>query len=195
MDSWTKGIRQRNGEIGSNWTNTTGPDGERVADSEHSERGAEHKIDREAYGRDGSGWCGSNGGMGDGIEPGLEGFSGHGDRGSEPGWIETIANGSTSQTGHWDNSRPVQCSDGKIRRIPAQSDVFALDDGVLDILGALRDSGITPEQENEIIESLNCFPLAGRITGRVGLLRGAGNAIVQEVAAAFLRAVIGEICT
>jgi DNA (cytosine-5)-methyltransferase 1 len=32
------------------------------------------------------------------------------------------------------------------------------------------------------------FPLAGAVTGRVALLRGAGNAIVPQVAAEFIRA-------
>jgi len=35
----------------------------------------------------------------------------------------------------------------------------------------------------------SAFPLAGKVEGRVGLLRGYGNAIVPQVAAAFLRAV------
>jgi DNA (cytosine-5)-methyltransferase 1 len=32
------------------------------------------------------------------------------------------------------------------------------------------------------------FPLAGKVAGRVGILRGAGNAIVPQVAAAFIKA-------
>jgi hypothetical protein len=39
-----------------------------------------------------------------------------------------------------------------------------------------------------IIEATNCFPLAPRIPRRVGLLRGAGNAIVPQVAAKFIQA-------
>lgn len=38
------------------------------------------------------------------------------------------------------------------------------------------------------VMAANSFPLAARIPGRVGLLRGAGNAIVPQVAAAFVRA-------
>jgi DNA (cytosine-5)-methyltransferase 1 len=37
----------------------------------------------------------------------------------------------------------------------------------------------------------SAFPLAGKVEGRVGLLKGYGNAIVPQVAAAFLRAIFG----
>lgn len=44
-------------------------------------------------------------------------------------------------------------------------------------------------EAKEIIEAaFFCFPLAGKIPGRVGLLRGAGNAIVPQVAAEFIKA-------
>jgi site-specific DNA-cytosine methylase len=36
------------------------------------------------------------------------------------------------------------------------------------------------------------FPLAGKVQGRVGLLKGAGNSIVPQVAAVFIRATIGD---
>lgn len=45
-----------------------------------------------------------------------------------------------------------------------------------------------PDGHQSIIEAMNCFPLADGIPGRVGLLRGAGNAIVPAVAAEFIRA-------
>lgn len=35
---------------------------------------------------------------------------------------------------------------------------------------------------------MNCFPLADVVSGRSGILRGAGNAIVPQVAAEFIRA-------
>ena len=56
----------------------------------------------------------------------------------------------------WDSFGLLPCTDGKTRRIPAQSAFFPLVDGV------------SP--------------------GRVGLLRGAGNAIVPQVAQAFIEA-------
>jgi len=40
------------------------------------------------------------------------------------------------------------------------------------------------------ILATSAFPLAGKVPGRVGLLRGYGNAIVPQVTAAFLRAVL-----
>jgi len=47
--------------------------------------------------------------------------------------------------------------------------------------------------DTNIIIAAGCFPLSGPIPGRVGLLRGAGNAIVPQVAAEFVGAVIESI--
>ena len=38
------------------------------------------------------------------------------------------------------------------------------------------------------------FPLADGVSGRVGLLRGAGNAIVPQVAAVFVEEFLGAVC-
>lgn len=56
---------------------------------------------------------------------------------------------------HWNDSRLIQCRDGKARRVPIESGLF---------------------------------PLAHGLSHRVGLLRGAGNAIVPQAAAAFIEA-------
>lgn len=76
----------------------------------------------------------------------------------------------------WDSYRLIPCKDGKFRRIPrdAEPGVLIVADGLPAGMDACR---------------LACqgFPLAGKIPNRVGLLRGAGNAIVPQVAAAFIR--------
>ena len=57
--------------------------------------------------------------------------------------------------GFWSDYRIIHCRDGKARRIPIESALF---------------------------------PLADGLPNRVGLLRGAGNAIVPQVAAEFIQA-------
>lgn len=68
----------------------------------------------------------------------------------------------------WADSIWWPCRDGKYRRVPARW---------VEAAGKWE------------IESL-LFPLANGLPGRVGLLRGAGNAIVPQVAAEFIEAVI-----
>jgi DNA (cytosine-5)-methyltransferase 1 len=122
------------------------------------------------------------------IVSGLEGHSRNGNGRRESGWDETKASGPTSEGGGthrmgnpesgeqrrsrqcvevgrrnepagrsspWDNYQPVECRDGKTRRIPIEPALF---------------------------------PLAPRIPGHVELLRGAGNAIVPQLAATFVQA-------
>lgn len=70
---------------------------------------------------------------------------------------------SRGNAGHWSNTVWLECSDGKHRRVPADE---------------------TGQPEPAL------FPLAdaGAIRNRVGTLRGAGNAIVSQVAAEFIAA-------
>jgi DNA (cytosine-5)-methyltransferase 1 len=68
---------------------------------------------------------------------------------------------SASGPGFWSDFRFVQCRDGKARRVPTQSALF---------------------------------PLADGLPNRVGMLRGAGNAIVPEEAAAFVEEFIQAFC-
>lgn len=65
----------------------------------------------------------------------------------------------------WHDSVPILCADGKYRRVPA------------------KDGHVEP----------SLFPLAYGLPGRVGLLRGAGNAIVPQVAAEFVRAFMESV--
>lgn len=59
-------------------------------------------------------------------------------------------------------------------------------------LGALRDScgGQTEEEKEIIMDAIRSFPLAGRVPGRVPLLKGVGNAINPVLAAEFIKAVM-----
>lgn len=66
-------------------------------------------------------------------------------------------------SGAWDNSRIIHCRDGKFRRIPVETLLFPLADGLP-------------------------YKLARRGSIRPALLKGAGNAIVPQVAAEFIMA-------
>ncbi|HVL13649.1 MAG TPA: DNA cytosine methyltransferase [Gemmata sp.] len=81
----------------------------------------------------------------------------------------------------WSDSVLIPCRDGKCRRVPAaQPGVLPVADGLPAVLDDER--GACGDR----------FPLAGAVTGRVALLRGVGNAIVPQVAAEFIRAVMEE---
>jgi len=81
----------------------------------------------------------------------------------------------------WSDSVLIPCRDGKWRRAPAaQPGVLPVADGLPAVLDDER--GACGDR----------FPLAGAVTGRVALLRGAGNAIVPQVAAEFIRAFLEE---
>lgn len=83
-------------------------------------------------------------------------------------------------SGFWDAFDLVPCRDGKWRRVPARGaepGLQLLADGLPAGLGGMW------------VEGAGVHPLAvEKVEGRVGLLRGFGNAIVPEVAAAFIRA-------
>jgi site-specific DNA-cytosine methylase len=183
----------------------------------------------------------------DSLKPGLEGHSGNGNNGSEPGRLNQEPDGSASegsehsrvgnpesnnqqrnresgegerQTGEdrgsglydsrmgianspgpqqgsetseavgygsslepasfWSEAIYWPCSDGKHRRIPSsQSNFFDVVNGVRDRMGDLWNDGIA--------QALTGFPLSGKVPNRVGLLKGAGNSIVPQVAAVFIK--------
>jgi DNA (cytosine-5)-methyltransferase 1 len=113
------------------------------------------------------------------------------------------------KNGFWSNSIPIPCADGKWRRVPGRvvnTEVTHGGDGGRpgeskgkndtaekrrEGHGGLSESGIGREtgstKINIEIEPL-LFPLADGLPNRVGALRGAGNAIVPQVAAAFIKA-------
>jgi hypothetical protein len=87
------------------------------------------------------------------------------------------------------NFRIIQTRDGKSRRIPEfKSGVFDVVNEPAYGLDALRNSGAFETEIQEIAEAIGGFPLAGKIPGRVMLLKGVGNCIVVELAAEFIRA-------
>lgn len=169
-----------------------------VADAQNSDRRGEQPARRQGSGRGGFTGSGTVGRMADSIRPGLEGYRWHGDHGHESRWNGTQPIGSTAPCcaagaglgdaegrgcgiiGHetqpgrsgypdgaslnpWADSIWIPCRDGKHRRIPTEPALFPLADGLP-------------------------YKLARRGSVRPALLKGAGNAIVPQVAAAFITA-------
>jgi DNA (cytosine-5)-methyltransferase 1 len=76
--------------------------------------------------------------------------------------------------GFWSNYTLIPCRDGKTRRIPTESSILSMVDGIHEGVDlSWLESG---------------FPLSGKVEGRVSLLKGYGNAIVPAVAAEFIAA-------
>ena len=119
------------------------------------------------------------------------------------GWAE-LANG--GPINFWSNSIFIPCADGKLRRVPGRveyakgrpqlsagkSGAAGGQDAREDI-GRGCDNGIDENGIHLEIEPA-LFPLADGIPNRVGILRGAGNAIVPQVAAEFIRAFMEASC-
>ena len=113
----------------------------------------------------------SDSGVADLQQSGLEGFSGDGNRGCEPGRVgseKTGSAGAGSATG-WDGFDIIPCLDGKQRRV--ESGTFPLAHGI--------PRGVVPDCDINVAYALS--------TGeaRKMRLKGYGNAIVPQVAAAF----------
>jgi len=154
------------------------------------------------------GRCGMPRGLGDSESLGLLGWSDNDDSGrrecppgqtSEDGRVG-LANGpgreqgqptaeaarygnSIEPAGFWSDFQLIPCLDGKYRRIPAksQSSIQPLVDGLPRSL-----DGSWLQSDGSI------HPLAHKVQGRVPLLKGAGNAIVPQVAAEFIKAFMEE---
>jgi DNA (cytosine-5)-methyltransferase 1 len=125
-------------------------------------------------------------GLGNAEQPGLEGHARDGDNGDQSGRIDQSTVGPTPEAGvalPWDNYDIVHCTDGKARRFERQPQSLA--HGVSSLLDALRLAGAS---ESEIETAIETYPLAQSIQGRVGLLRGYGNAIAPPLAAEFIMA-------
>lgn len=83
----------------------------------------------------------------------------------------------------WGNSKFIFCRDGKTRRVPSESLLFGMADGLPEGVDRSRVTGVS-ETEG--------FPLTKETEGRVMLLRGYGNAIVPQVASEFVKAFMGN---
>lgn len=95
-------------------------------------------------------------GLGNSVEPGLEGLAGNGDDGDQPGRNSTQPDGSITapgRSGFWRNFDLVSCRDGKTRRV--ESGVCPLAHGVPARVGKLRAYGnaIVPSVAAEFIEA------------------------------------------
>ena len=137
-------------------------------------------------------WCAADA-VGDRKQPRLEGHAGDGRAGHQPGREPARAARPVAAAGavgnFWSDFRIIQTRDGKCRRIPDPQCFFQpMVDGVSEYLDALRDHGITEIEAQEIQAAMSGFPLAGKIPGRVALLKGYGNAVVVECARAFIKA-------
>ena len=122
--------------------------------------------ERPARGDHGAGATGDDGGLGNPSNPRLEG-RGPGVR-AEPGDAgardgEGAARGASTLRNPWSNPDWIPC------RVPGSDEIIW--------------RPVEP----------GTFPLASRVPGRVGMLRGYGNSIVPQVAAAFLEAVMAEL--
>jgi len=190
--------------------NDTGPsiDNIPLADSSCPGAGAHERYAR--HERDGH--C-EDGGVGESIEQGLEGLTGDGDRGVEPGRFCEASSGSVAKAGtanglahagHSTNSteqgNELQERDSRPGK-PSYWDNY----GVVQC----RDGKSRRIPEGSAESILQCladehtegvdrrwasgcgYPLTGEaIPGRAALLKGIGNAIVPELAAEFIRSVM-----
>ena len=82
-------------------------------------------------------------------------------------------------SGPWADALWHPCADGKWRRIPAD-----VESGVQPVAPRLPEGMVSGGAACDA----ELFPLAEGVKGRVGLLRGAGNSIVPQVAAEFVKA-------
>lgn len=108
-------------------------------------------------------------------KPGLEGLCGSAECSAEcaPG-----ADGLASLS-PWSDWCGIYCRDGKVRRIPAESLLLRMADGLPQGVDGSGLAGISED---------GGFPLTTQKEGRAMLLKGYGNAIVPEVASEFIGA-------
>lgn len=129
---------------------------------------------------------GATGGMGDTKQPGLEGLAGNGNGGNQPGRIKADTARHAATTSALVRMGDTNCTGRDQRRITSK--------------GARHRNPSEPTGFWDHYAVVHCrdgkarrfepgsFPLADGVPGRVGLLRGYGNAIVPQAAALFIRA-------
>ena len=119
--------------------------------------------------------AGSDGGVGDSIQPGLEGHSRHGGVRDQPRWLAPATVGSASASGStdfWSDYYIIPCADGKSRRVKRGIECL-----VAGVPGRVVPSGDPGVEEAQATTE-----------ARVMRLRGYGNSINPYVAAEFIRA-------
>ena len=124
--------------------------------------------------------------MANSISKRLEGFRWDEGNRKESERNKESSSGSTSESctpsiSPWNNFELISCRDGKTRRIPAESILFSMVDGV---------SKRVDRSRIESISETEGFPITTQTEGRVMLLKGYGNAIVPQVASEFIKAFI-----
>jgi DNA (cytosine-5)-methyltransferase 1 len=141
--------------------------------------------------------------MVDGEQPGLEGHAGNGDDSHEPGRLNENQNRPASEAGRIGGVANANSEGNSRRRIQGSGK----SSGESAWSSRERPEGLRENRWADAAHSLwgnpdwlfcrdgkwrptqpGIFPLADRIAGRVGLLRGYGNCIVPAVAAAFIGA-------
>lgn len=126
---------------------------------------------------------GGVGQLGNTLDAGLEGFGGNERNRYESGRFNTQSARPITETGptngFWRDAKWIYCRDGKWRPVgTVKSGTFAMADVSPDDLGYLCDTGVG---------SYTISPLIEKGKARVMRLRGYGNAIVAEVAVAFIK--------
>ena len=128
--------------------------------------------------------CG-DGGLGDALIAGPQGHAGHGDDGDEPGRLDSQPTGSTSPSGDACGMEHTTLPTGT--RLGQQPEHIP-GTAAWNWGGGCTIIQCSDGKARRIPVEPSLFPLAHGLPGRVGLLRGAGNAIVPQVAATFIRA-------
>jgi len=167
---------------------------------EHATGDGREQRRSESGGRGLVGGCGTSWRMGSPIRQGLEGFSGDGGNGDQPGRNDADTTGPVATTGNtdpWSRFDLIPCRDGKARRVPplSESGLFPLAYGFPRELGRVRSilegMGFSAKAIQRMLRRpRSLLAMAGR--NRVGRLKGFGNAIVVENAVRFIRAAMEE---
>lgn len=143
-------------------------------------------------------FCSTNGWVADGgrlvlsSEPGLEGHAGDGYDGHQPGRIDAQQDRSTTEAGGamLESVGDADCEFGAKRNKREKQSRLSTSHGTNDSRSSFWDDYSIVHCRDDKARRFEpgSFPLAHGLPGRVGLLRGYGNAIVPQTAAAFIEA-------
>ena len=112
------------------------------------------------------------------LQPGLEAHAGDVQNWNQPRWDRAHKAGpvAAASLNAWSDSRSIFCSDGKTRRIPVEPRFFPLVNGIPSRLGPLLTA----------LQPMGRSAIKAARSNVVSRLKGYGNAIVPELAAAFI---------